>query len=70
MTVKGIGKVVTVKHDDVKRRLSDLRYKPEFQNNLISLGRLEVKGFTFKPIKVEVSLLTWSLLRVENVRTS
>ena len=45
---KSIGEVVIVTHDDVKRRLGDVRYVPKLERNLISLGRLESKGCTSK----------------------
>ena len=46
--VEGIGEVVIVTHDGVKRRLSDVRYVPKLEKNLILLGRLESKECTFK----------------------
>ena len=46
--MKGIGEVDIVTHDGVKRRLGGVRYVPKFERNLISLGRLESKGCTFK----------------------
>ena len=42
--VEGIGEVVIVTHDGVKRRLGGVRYVPKLKRNLISLGRLESKG--------------------------
>ena len=46
--VEGIGEVVIVTHDGVKRRLGGVRYVPKLERNLISLGRLESKECTFK----------------------
>ena len=46
--VEGIGEIVIVTHDGVKRKLGDVRYVLKLERNLISLGRLESKGCTFK----------------------
>ena len=46
--VEGIREVVVVTHDGVKRKLVDVRYVPKHERNLISLGRLEGKGCSYK----------------------
>ena len=46
--VEGIGEVDIVIHDGVKRRPGGVRYVLKLERNLISLGRLESKGCTFK----------------------
>lgn len=45
--VKGIGSVKMRMHDGSIKMLSEVRYIPEVKRNLVSLGLLEVKGFTF-----------------------
>ena len=48
MKVKGIGEAVIMTHDDVKRKLGEVRYVLKLKRNLISLGRCQFKGCTFK----------------------
>ena len=47
MKMEGIEKFVDI-HDDVKRNLEDVRYVLKHERNLISLGRCQFKGCTFK----------------------
>ena len=45
--VEGIGEVIIVTHDGVKRRLGGVTYVSKLERNLIPLGRLESKGCTY-----------------------
>ncbi|KAL1543753.1 hypothetical protein AAHA92_20688 [Salvia divinorum] len=45
--VRGIGMVKLKMHDGSIKMLGDVRYIPEIKRNLVSLGMLELKGYTF-----------------------
>ena len=45
--VRGIGMVKLKMHDGSVKMLSDVRYINEVKRNLVSLGLLENKGYTF-----------------------
>ena len=44
--IVGIGSISLKNHDGLTRVLTDVRYIPKLEKNLISLGTLESKGFT------------------------
>ena len=44
--IAGIGSISLKNHDGSTRVLTDVRYIPKLEKNLISLGTLESKGFT------------------------
>ena len=44
--IAGIGSISLKNHDGTTRVLTDVRYIPKLEKNLISLGTLESKGFT------------------------
>ena len=44
--IDGIGSISLKNHDGSTRVLTDVRYIPKLEKNLISLGTLESKGFT------------------------
>ncbi|PON85524.1 hypothetical protein TorRG33x02_186730 [Trema orientale] len=46
--VVGIGTVRIKMHDGVERVLENVRYLPELKRNLISLGTLDSKGYSYK----------------------
>ncbi|XP_057548207.1 uncharacterized protein LOC130826654 [Amaranthus tricolor] len=67
--VEGIGEVVIVTHDGVKRRLGGVRYVPKLERNLISLGRLESKGCTFKASGGLLNVITGSMVLIRGRRS-
>ena len=66
--VEGIGEVVIVTHDGVKRRLGGVRYIPKLERNLISLGRLESKGCTFKASGGSLKVIKGSMVLMRGRR--
>ena len=69
MKVTGIGEVMIETHGGVKRRLGDVRYVPKFERNLISLGRLESKGCTFKASGGVLKVIRGSMVLMKGVRS-
>ena len=67
--VTGIGEVMIETHGGVKRRLGDVRYVPKFERNLISLGRLESKGCTFKASGGVLKVIRRSMVLMKGVRS-
>ena len=67
--VKGIGEVVVMTHDGVKRRLGGVRYVPKLERNLISHGRLESKGCTFKASGGLLKVIKGSMVLIRGRRT-
>ena len=67
--VEGIGEVVFVTHDGVKRRLGGLRYVLKLERNLISLGRLESKGCTFKASRGLLKVIKGSMVLMRGRRS-
>ena len=45
--IKGIGRIKMRMHDGPVKILSDVRFIPQVKRNLISLGTLELKGYSF-----------------------
>ena len=43
--IRGIGTVSWRTHDGAVRRLGEVRYIPDFKQNLISLSRLDSRGY-------------------------
>ena len=55
--------------DGVKRRLGGMRYIPKLERNLISLGRLESKGCTFKASGGLLKVIKESMLLMRGRRS-
>ena len=55
-------------HDGVKRRVGGVRYVPKLERNLISLGRLESKGCTFKASDVLLKVIKGSMVLMRGRR--
>ena len=68
MKVVGIREVEIEIHRGVKR-FSDVRYVPKFKRNLISLGRLESKGCTFKASGGTLKVIRRSLVIIKDLRS-
>lgn len=45
--IKGIGRIKMRMHDGAIKILTDVRYIPQVKRNLVSLGTLELKGYSF-----------------------
>jgi hypothetical protein len=48
--ITGIGNIRIKMFDGVVRTLCDVRYVPEVKNNLISLGTLDLNGYSYKSV--------------------
>lgn len=55
--IRGIGSVLLRVDDGSVKMLSDVRYIPQVKRNLISLGTLEKKGYTFTSENGEMKVL-------------
>ncbi|PON84723.1 hypothetical protein TorRG33x02_194270, partial [Trema orientale] len=53
----GIGSIRVKMHDGFERLLQDVRYIPELKRNLISLGTLDAKGYTYKAEKGVIKVI-------------
>ena len=67
--VEGIGEVDIETHRGVTRRLSDVRFIPKFESNLISLGRLESMRCTFKANEGTLKIIRGSLVLMKSKRS-
>ena len=66
--VEGIREIEILTHGGVKRRLGDARFVPKFERNLISLDRLESKGYSFKENGRVLKVIRVSLVLIKDKR--
>ena len=63
-----IGSISLKNHDGSTRVLTDVRYIPKLEKNLISLGTLESKGFTIIMINGILKVVSGALVVMKGIR--
>ena len=66
--IAGIGSISLKNHDGSTRVLTDVRYIPKLEKNLISLGTLESKGFTIILQNGIVKVVSGALVVMKGIR--
>ena len=66
--IAGIRSISLKNHDGSTRLLTDVRYIPKLENNLISLGTLESKGFTIILQNGILKVVSGALVMMKDIR--
>ena len=66
--IAGIGSISLKNHDGSTRVLTDVRYIPKLEKNLISLGTLESKGFTIIMHNGILKVVSGALVVMKGIR--
>ena len=66
--VAGIGSISLKNHDGSTRVLTDVQYIPKLEKNLISLGTLELKGFTIILQNGILKVISGALVVMKGIR--
>ena len=66
--IAGIGSICLKNHDGSTRVLTDVRYIPKLEKNLISLGTLESKGFTIIMQNGILKVVSGALVVMKGIR--
>ena len=66
--IAGIGSINLKNHDGLTRVLTDVRYIPKLEKNLISLGTLESKGFTIIMQNGILKVVSGALVVMKGIR--
>ena len=60
--VKGVGTMRIKMHDSIERLLQQVRYIPSLKRNLISLGTLDMNGYSYKALGGIMTVVSGSLV--------
>ena len=66
--IAGIGSITLKNHDGLTRVLTDVRYIPKLEKNLISFGTLESKGFTIIMQNGILKVVSGALVVMKGIR--